>query len=179
VKTINDRVNTNRYDARRDSRESQTKQKDFKMKKLALSLALTSMLSGCATIISENDYAVEITAEKPGTVFKVTDSKGRVVHMGNTPQTVTLESDASYFVGESYLVDFEEEQQTRRQLIESELDNWYFGNILLGGFIGALLVDPISGYMWELPTYVHAEKGSFEDYEEFSEQQSLILVQEQ
>jgi hypothetical protein len=30
------------------------------------------------------------------------------------------------------------------------LDGWYIGNILLGGLIGMLIVDPISGAMFKI-----------------------------
>lgn len=32
------------------------------------------------------------------------------------------------------------------------LDGWYFGNILLGGFLGMVIIDPATGAMWELDT---------------------------
>lgn len=31
------------------------------------------------------------------------------------------------------------------------MDGWYVGNIIFGGLIGLLLVDPITGAMWKLP----------------------------
>ncbi len=34
--------------------------------------------------------------------------------------------------------------------ITSRLDGWYFGNILLGGLLGMLIIDPLSGAMWKL-----------------------------
>lgn len=33
-----------------------------------------------------------------------------------------------------------------------DLDGWYFGNILLGGIIGMLIVDPATGAMWKIDT---------------------------
>ena len=40
--------------------------------------------------------------------------------------------------------------------IDTELDAWYFGNILLGGVIGMLIVDPATGAMYKLSTdYLH------------------------
>jgi hypothetical protein len=35
--------------------------------------------------------------------------------------------------------------------LQKELDAWYLGNILLGGLIGMLIVDPLTGAMWKLP----------------------------
>lgn len=34
--------------------------------------------------------------------------------------------------------------------IRSELSGWYFGNIVFGGLIGMLIVDPATGAMWNL-----------------------------
>jgi hypothetical protein len=34
--------------------------------------------------------------------------------------------------------------------VVSTIDGWYFGNILLGGLVGMLIVDPITGDMYTL-----------------------------
>ena len=36
------------------------------------------------------------------------------------------------------------------QQVSSSLNGWYWGNILVGGLIGMLIVDPISGAMYEI-----------------------------
>ncbi len=38
-------------------------------------------------------------------------------------------------------------------VVRGKLDGWYFGNILFGGLIGMLIVDPITGKMWKLSPY--------------------------
>ncbi|QYM78788.1 hypothetical protein K0B96_16015 [Horticoccus luteus] len=35
-------------------------------------------------------------------------------------------------------------------LIRPEMSGWYWGNILFGGLIGMIVVDPITGSMWNL-----------------------------
>ncbi len=35
--------------------------------------------------------------------------------------------------------------------LEATLDGWYIGNIIFGGLIGFLIVDPLTGAMWKLP----------------------------
>ena len=35
-------------------------------------------------------------------------------------------------------------------LISSGINGWYFGNFILGGVIGLLIVDPITGAMWTI-----------------------------
>ena len=34
--------------------------------------------------------------------------------------------------------------------LEASIDPWYFGNFLVGGFIGILVVDPATGAMWKI-----------------------------
>jgi len=36
-------------------------------------------------------------------------------------------------------------------VVRADIDGWYFANILFGGLIGMLIVDPITGKMWKLP----------------------------
>jgi hypothetical protein len=35
------------------------------------------------------------------------------------------------------------------------MDGWYIGNILFGGLIGILIVDPLTGAMWKLDDVVY------------------------
>ena len=42
-------------------------------------------------------------------------------------------------------------------ILESEVDSWYFGNILFGGLIGMLIIDPATGAMWKLPENVSTD----------------------
>jgi hypothetical protein len=41
---------------------------------------------------------------------------------------------------------------TKTVPVEFKLDGWYFGNILLGGLIGMLIIDPATGAMYKLET---------------------------
>ena len=36
--------------------------------------------------------------------------------------------------------------------MSSRINGWYVGNIVFGGFIGWLIVDPLTGAMWTLDT---------------------------
>lgn len=36
--------------------------------------------------------------------------------------------------------------------ITFKLDGWYFGNILIGGLLGMLIIDPATGAMWKIET---------------------------
>ena len=34
--------------------------------------------------------------------------------------------------------------------ISAELEGWYIGNVLIGGWLGMLIIDPISGAMYKI-----------------------------
>jgi hypothetical protein len=38
----------------------------------------------------------------------------------------------------------------RVMTIQADLNGWYFGNLVFGGAIGMLIVDPITGAMWKI-----------------------------
>ncbi|MDR1896957.1 MAG: hypothetical protein LBR10_09235, partial [Prevotellaceae bacterium] len=38
-----------------------------------------------------------------------------------------------------------------------KIDGWYFGNLLLGGWPGMLIIDPLTGAMWKIESrFLHA-----------------------
>ena len=65
--------------------------------------------------------------------------------------TVTLKKGRGYFKPENYTVRFTKEGFQPRELkCEGEVNGWYFGNIIFGGLIGLLAVDPATGAMYTL-----------------------------
>jgi len=40
------------------------------------------------------------------------------------------------------------------------MSGWYWGNILIGGLIGMLVVDPLTGAMYKLPDGANANLGN-------------------
>lgn len=115
-------------------------------------LASTILTSGCATIVSDSSYPVTIKSIPAGASFKVTNSSGLVIHSGTTPSTVTLKSGAGYFKSASYILSFEKDGYIGNSFeLESTMDGWYIGNLVFGGLIGFLIVDPATGAMWKLP----------------------------
>lgn len=124
-------------------------------KNFPLAVLLTLSLTGCSSIVSKTDYPVSINSSPEGASFAVTNRAGNAVHSGSTPATITLSSSAGYFKGESYTITLSKEGfSTKEYTINSSLDGWYFGNILLGGLIGMLIVDPATGAMYNLPERV-------------------------
>lgn len=109
-------------------------------------------LGGCASIVSDSSYPVAIKSTPDGAAFQIAKVDGNVVHSGTTPQTVTLKSGDGYFGSAKYLITFKKEGfEDQTITLDTSFDGWYLGNILLGGLIGMLIVDPITGAMWKLP----------------------------
>lgn len=116
-----------------------------------LVLATGWALAGCATIVSDSKYPVVIASTPSGASFVLRDDEGAELFSGTTPETILLESGSGYFGKAQYEVTFTlaGHQETKARVGVS-MDGWYFGNVLLGGLIGFLIVDPLTGAMWKL-----------------------------
>jgi hypothetical protein len=112
---------------------------------------------GCASILSKSQYPVSIGSVPEGASITIEDKKGEQIYKGKTPTTVTLKSGAGFFSGATYTVTFEKPgYESQTMVIEKQMDGWYIGNILFGGLIGLLIVDPATGAMWKLPPEISA-----------------------
>lgn len=81
----------------------------------------------------------------------VWDDRGLVIFKRDTPTQLTLSTGTAYFHGHDYVVLFTKEGfEGRKILISSSVNGWYFGNIIFGGLIGMLIVDPLTGAMWTI-----------------------------
>ncbi|MCQ9426377.1 hypothetical protein NRB16_22920 [Pseudomonas sp. LJDD11] len=116
-------------------------------------LALTLIsLCGCASIVSESRTPVSINSSPAGASYQITNEDGALVHSGVTPEQVTLKAGAGYFDGETYKVIFRKDGYAENSaIINSRMNGWYWGNIVFGGLIGMLIVDPLTGAMYKLP----------------------------
>ncbi|MFU2047305.1 hypothetical protein ACLSZY_06460 [Avibacterium volantium] len=124
--------------------------------KVAL-LATTLGLTGCATIVSKSTYPVSIQSVPEGANFTITNREGKIVSQGITPQVVKLKSGSGYFKPEKYLITFDKKGFTKETIeIQATLDGWYWGNFAIGGPLGLLVIDPITGAMYRLPENVVA-----------------------
>lgn len=120
-------------------------------------ILLAALCGGCASIISDRTYRVSITSSPGRAAFIVKDDRGRQVAAGTTPSTVILRASDGYFSPASYVVNFSLPGHAPSSVpIAGGIDGWYFGNVLFGGLIGFLFVDPLTGAMWDLPSEASA-----------------------
>ncbi len=122
-----------------------------------LMAASIAAIAGCASTVSDSDYPVSVASYPAGANFEVRNEKGFVVSNGVTPGQIMLKAGAGYFDGETYTITYRKEGHAdQTTVLDSEIDGWYWGNIIFGGLIGMLIVDPSSGAMYKLPSHVSA-----------------------
>lgn len=101
-------------------------------------VAVLSMLCGCATIIGGTSQTMSFTSTPPEATVSIA---GRVI--GKTPITTQIKKDS----GDA--VTFEKDGYKPITMhMEQGLEDWFWGNILLGGLIGTT-VDVASGGIHE------------------------------
>ena len=118
----------------------------------ARSLSALLLLSGCASIVSGASQPITITSAPDQAAITIKDENGVEVFRGTTPTTVTLKKSGGYFNGRDYTVTYAKEGfAPQTAMISSRPNGWYIlGNLIFGGLIGWLIVDPATGAMWTL-----------------------------
>ena len=126
------------------------------MKSLAI-LPVALLFTSCASIVSKSEYPVALTSSPSGCQVSVKNASGLVIHQGMTPSMVTLPASAGFFQAAKYQVEYSKKGLPSQTVtLSASIDGWYFGNLLFGGLIGMLIVDPATGAMWKLPENVNA-----------------------
>jgi hypothetical protein len=116
---------------------------------LIMALALLSV--GCASIVSKSDYPVTFDSNPSGAEISIVNKKGKEIFKGKTPYTATLPADSGFFSSERYDVTANKEgYHEAKGTLSAGMDGWYLGNILFGGLIGIIIVDPATGAMFKL-----------------------------
>ena len=109
------------------------------------------VFSSCASIVSKSNWPISIDSKPSGANVSIVNKKGVEVYNGRTPAALKLKSGSGFFSKESYTVSFSMNgYESKKVNLECKLNGWYFGNILLGGIIGMLIVDPATGAMYKL-----------------------------
>lgn len=118
----------------------------------SLILGLVVFASGCASILSDNVYTVSLLSTPQNANYTIKNRQGYVIQKGQTPDQVTLRSSAGYFKPARYTLHLQKEGYAENSVeLKGGIDGWYFGNLLLGGALGILFIDPLTGAMWSLP----------------------------
>ncbi len=111
------------------------------------------LLASCASIIKGGGQGVTVRSNPPDADVKVMDIRsGAVVGSGKSPLSLKLDRGAGFFKGGKYKVVVEKAGYAPREiLVDSSANGWYIaGNLVFGGLIGWIIVDPATGAMWSL-----------------------------
>jgi hypothetical protein len=131
------------------------------MKKLFIivfSIVLLVALSGCATIVSKSKYPVTISSTPSDAKVTIKDKNNVLVYEGQTPAVVNLEAGSGFFQKACYTITFSKSGYNDSiYSLTSSIDGWYWGNILIGGILGMVIIDPATGAMWKLDPNVMVE----------------------
>jgi len=117
-----------------------------------LTVAVMSMVlcSGCATIFSGSRQNVQISSSPSGALAAVYDKNNMKVFEARTPASTSLPKGSGYFSPGTYRIEVTKEgYEPGKAYISSGLNGLYILNIFTG-FIGFLIVDPLTGAMWTL-----------------------------
>lgn len=103
-----------------------------------LSLATILIVSGCATVVTGTKDTINFNSEPDGATITVA---GRVI--GTTPVSTEVRKD------HNVAVTFEKEgYKTFTTQLSTTTNPWFFGNIVIGGFLGST-TDGVSGAIIE------------------------------
>jgi len=115
--------------------------------------SLIVISSSCASIVSKTSYPVTVDSSPRDASVTITDRHGTEVYSGKTPALVRLKSGAGFFKAAQYAVTISKPGFASKTVnLRASVNGWYFGNIVFGGVIGFLIVDPATGAMYRLNT---------------------------
>ena len=86
-----------------------------------------------------------------GAKVSIYDRSNTLVQTNTTPFIAKLPTRYGYFQGQNYRLVFEMPAHATAEVkLQSSLSGWYLGNVIFGGVIGMLIVDPLTGAMFNL-----------------------------
>jgi len=113
------------------------------------------LFSSCATIVSKSTYPLTVNSNPSNAQITITNKRGVDIFQGSTPSVVRLKARLKagngFFSKAEYTLKLSHPGYDDILMpITFSLDGWYFGNILFGGILGMLIVDPATGAMWKI-----------------------------
>ncbi|CAD9196625.1 hypothetical protein [Acinetobacter bohemicus] len=141
-------------------------------------LAAALTMTGCASIFSGSTQTLTFKSVPDTANITITNKLGEKIHTGSTPATVTLKRGNGYFKPAGYQVTFSKEGfQTKTVQVKATVNGWYIANIIFGGLIGFLIVDPATGAMYTLsPSDINTLLDATQLVTTKKEQQSLTVM---
>ena len=141
-------------------------------------LAAALTMTGCASIFSGSTQTLTYKSVPDTANITITNKLGEKIHTGSTPATVTLKRGNGYFKPAGYQVTFSKEGfQTKTVQVKATVNGWYIANIIFGGLIGFLIVDPATGAMYTLsPSDINTLLDATQLVTTKKEQQSLTVM---
>jgi hypothetical protein len=112
-------------------------------------LAVASLLTGCASIVSGRHADVSIDSYPTNAHVVINDNKGHAVASLNTPGVVSLKRNRRFFLPARYTAVIDAPGYEPAQVpIRSTVNPWILGNVVIGGVPG-LIVDNATGAAWQ------------------------------
>ena len=118
-------------------------------------LLAPALLAGCATVMGKSaPESLNVRSAPDQATVVITDEAGIKIFEGKTPASLQLKKKKSYFTGKTYSVSIKKDGYAEQNVIvDMDMNAWYIGgNLIFGGIIGWLIVDPATGAMWTLDT---------------------------
>jgi len=114
--------------------------------------ALAVSLAGCASIVSGGPAKISVASRPDGATVTVVDNRsGAEVDVKTTPAVLSLRRGAGYFKAASYTLTIDKMGYRPAKIdLTGSVNGWYWGNFVLGGLIGMLVVDPLTGSMYSI-----------------------------
>jgi hypothetical protein len=123
-------------------------------KRMLAALCAAVAMTGCASIIKGGGpESFTVRSQPPGADVRITAMPtGETVATGRTPMTAMLPKSRGFFQGTKFKVEVQLPGfHPHETVLDTNVSGWYIaGNIVFGGLIGWLIVDPATGAMWTL-----------------------------
>ena len=118
---------------------------------LAAIASACAVLAGCATIVHSGPRPISVASTPAGAKVSIYDRSNTLVMSNTTPFVAQLGTKFGYFKGQTYRMVFELPNYNSAEVqLDSSVSGWYFANLAFGGLIGMLIVDPLTGAMFNL-----------------------------
>lgn len=123
----------------------------FSLTKCLVIAGLIAISTSCASIVSKTKYPVSIDSTPRDASVTIKNRRGEEVFTGKTPALVKLKSGAGFFSNAKYSVTISKPGFADKTVeLTATINGWYFGNLVFGGLLGLLIIDPATGAMYKL-----------------------------